>query len=581
MKEFIGPYGSSFVLVVALGFLNGVAGSVGVGIVIPLFSLFSNNHIAGTDFITRNVGRLFALLHLPLTPITLIVFMVLLFVVRGAAQFFAKYTSDKTAANVEENLRTTLLEKTLRAEWSYLLKQKVGYLERTLFFDINEGTNILTQIGACILTLTSLVTYAFIAFKISPVVTIATLAFGALLFPVFKPLFSKVRRLSGKVSATYKVVAHHIGEHIAGAKIVKATGTERRVLEGGAAYFHELKESRVHMSLYNYAMGTSIEPMGIAFVGLLFIFSYRSADFTIASFGVVVYLIQKMFSFIQSIQSQLQSFVSITPNMEHVLEYHKAASTHREHAGGSEKFVFQKTLELKDVSFSYDGKEKTLDAVNLSIPRGHMVGIVGPSGAGKTTVVDLLLRLFEHQSGAIMIDGKNLADIDIQAWRKHIGYVPQDVFLINDSIEKNIRFYDETITMPMIEQASKMANIYGFVQELPDRFATVVGERGVALSGGQRQRIVLARALARNPQILILDEATSAIDMESEKLIQDSIYTLKHKITIIVIAHRLSTIATSDHVVVLDHGRVTEQGPPGKLLADPASYFSKMHRTES
>ena len=183
--------------------------------------------------------------------------------------------------------------------------------------------------------------------------------------------------------------------------------------------------------------------------------------------------------------------------------------------------------------------------------KGEFLGLIGPSGAGKTTIVDLLLRLLKPGHGSILLDGVDISGIDMKAWRTNVGYVSQDIFLFNESIADNIRFYSSSISDNAIEEAAKLANIHEFVMELPDKYQTVVGERGIRLSGGQRQRIALARVLARRPQILILDEATSALDNESEIKIQESIQKLKGKITILVIAHRLSTILNTDRLISL------------------------------
>ena len=206
-----------------------------------------------------------------------------------------------------------------------------------------------------------------------------------------------------------------------------------------------------------------------------------------------------------------------------------------------------------------------------------MVGLVGPSGAGKTTLVDLLLRLLTPQAGQIVIDNIDVTAIGIQQWRSNIGYVSQDIFLINDTIKNNITFYSSSVTDAAVAAAAKMANIDEFIMQQKDGFDTVVGERGLQLSAGQRQRISLARTLARQPKILILDEATSALDNESEVLIQKAIENLKGKITVIAIAHRLSTIMNSDRVMVLEDGTISESGSPANLLKNRQSYFYKMH----
>ncbi|KKR88700.1 MAG: Xenobiotic-transporting ATPase [Candidatus Yanofskybacteria bacterium GW2011_GWA1_44_21] len=575
--SFITSYKKRFVFIVLLGFINGLAGSVGIGIIIPLFSVFTGSGIAGTDFITSSTEKFFMIFKIPLTAPSLIIFMVLLFALKAFAQFIAKYNTEKLAAGFEENLRSELLKKTLKTGWPYLSNQKIGHLERTLFYDINQSTTILLQIGTGILILTSFITYSIVAFKISAPITLATLLFGIILFPILKPLFYKIRKLSEQTSQLYKQVANHVSENIIGIKVVKTTATEDAVIKAGNNYFKELKLARTKSGMHSYAIGSSIEPIGIVFVGVLFILTYRLPGFNIASFGVVVYLIQKIFSFIQSIQGQFQTFVSITPNIENVISYRLAIEKNSEENLGSDPFIFIKSLEFVDVGFSHDKDSIILKKINLSVGKGQMIGIIGPSGAGKTTTADILLRLLVPKEGQILLDGKDYLKTDIKEWRKNIGYVPQDIFLINDTIENNIIFYDKSISKEEIIEATKTANIYDFIEGLPDKFNTVAGERGVKLSGGQKQRIVLARALARKPQILILDEATSAIDNESEMLIQEAIQKLKGQVTVIIIAHRINTIMRTDYVFVIDGGKLVESGQPNELLKNNASYLHRVY----
>ena len=242
-----------------------------------------------------------------------------------------------------------------------------------------------------------------------------------------------------------------------------------------------------------------------------------------------------------------------------------------------EKMQFEHMLSFKSVSFSYVNRKTAIDSVSFSIKKGEMVGFIGPSGAGKTTIFDLFLRLFRPTEGAILVDEKNLESIDMSDWRKSLSYVSQDVFLLNDSIFNNIRFFDDSVTKEDIFAAARLAQIHDFIDALPDKFDTAVGERGVLLSAGQRQRIALARALARKPKILLLDEATSALDNESEQHIQRAIENLRGDMTILVIAHRLSTILNSDKLFVIEKGKVIESGAPYELLKDKETYFHKVY----
>jgi ATP-binding cassette subfamily C protein len=270
-------------------------------------------------------------------------------------------------------------------------------------------------------------------------------------------------------------------------------------------------------------------------------------------------------------------------------------------------FSFKKELRFDGVSFAYaEGKqaedklagmkqaeEDRMESGNVSggqmfgdhvlkglsfvVPKGNTIGIIGKSGAGKTTVFDLILRLLKPTAGTITIDGEDINVTNLSQWRHRIAYVPQDAFLLNDTIRNNIRFHDSNVNDADIESAVEAAYLKDFVSELPEGLNTIVGERGTRLSGGQRQRIAIARALARKPEILLLDEATSALDVESEKYIQQAIEGLKGKMTIVIIAHRLSTVAHSDSLLVLDEGKIVESGKPADLLKDKETYYSRMY----
>jgi len=244
---------------------------------------------------------------------------------------------------------------------------------------------------------------------------------------------------------------------------------------------------------------------------------------------------------------------------------------------GNDTFSFKKDIVFNNVSFSYAySDKKILNSLNFTLRCGEMLGIVGPSGAGKTTFVDVLLRLHEPQEGTIFIDGLPLSGISLHSWRKNIGYVSQDYFLINDSFLNNIKYYDESISREDAIEAAKMANIYDFIESSANGFDTLIGDRGLMLSNGQRQRIVIARILARKPKLLVFDEATSSLDKESEKKIQQVIENIRGKITIIIIAHRLSTIHHCNTLLVLNDGGVVESGSPDILLSDTSSYFYKV-----
>jgi len=232
---------------------------------------------------------------------------------------------------------------------------------------------------------------------------------------------------------------------------------------------------------------------------------------------------------------------------------------------------FKTEIEFANVGFSYKGKQ-VLHDVNLKIGKGKTVALVGPSGGGKSTMADLLPRFYDVQSGDILIDGLSLKDCSLNSLRDRMGIVGQEAILFNDSIFNNIAFGKADATMEDVEKAAKIANAHDFIIQTEEGYQTKIGERGSRLSGGQRQRLSIARAVLRNPDILILDEATSALDNESEKLVQESLNKLMKGRTSLVIAHRLTTIQQADEIVVIDKGRIVEQGSHEVLLSKDGLY---------
>ena len=566
-------YRNKLILTAGLGLLSGFLGGIGISAIIPLFSIVAKQDIPGTNGIIRGIEYIFSTLHIPITLPALLAFIILLFVTKGIIRFYTDYLTGKTVADLEEKIMDDLFKKTLSAQWGHLLNQKVGHLERIILNDVSKVAYMLSGFYATILMAANFITYAAIAFTMSLFITTSTIIFGVIFLITSMPLMYRIRKIHIANVITEKEFSHHISEHTIGAKMVKTAAVENSVINKTKTYLAHLKQLKILNTVYNSIPRTVTEPVSFVFIALLFIFTYRTPDFNIATFAVSVYLIGKMFTFIQSAQGQMNSANELIPYFKSINDYRKKTLEHQESNSGKNPFLFEKELQFKKVSFSYNPDRPLLKDISFSIKKSSITGIVGTSGSGKTTLVDLLLRLFIPNKGEIFLDETNIEQIDLYQWRKHIAYVPQEVFLLNNTVANNIRFYNNAISEEELIKVSKMAQIYDTIENMPDKFETVVGERGVKLSGGQRQRIALARALARKPDILILDEATSALDHESERLIRESIEALKGTMTIIIVAHRLSTIMGADRLVVLENGEVAEEGAPKELSEKENSYL--------
>jgi ABC-type multidrug transport system fused ATPase/permease subunit len=572
-------YARSFFALIILGFIGGLFEGVGIASVIPLFSLVAGQSATSSvDTITTLVTTFFSFLHIPLTPPILLGFIVALFIGKGFILFFIRYTNARIVSRFEEGMRRTLLERTLRVQWQHLMRQKVGHLESILIYDVERGSSILNTLANTIILLTTFSAYTLVAITISLPITLGTLLLGGIIFIGMKPIFYQIRQRQMEAAAIQKEVNHHVAEHMTAAKSIKSMALEQPITQRAFSLFARLRASRIRSAFFRQSSLAIIEPIGFIVIATLFMVSYRTPGFSLISFAVIMYLVQKLFSFISSISGQIQNINEAYPYLKTIMNWRRRSRDQAEEDVGTENFALTRSLDLQNVSFAYNEHRSVLNNISLGIPAGQLVGLIGPSGVGKTTLVDLLLRLLEPTSGQILADGVPIKNISLSKWRNHIGYVPQEAVLINASIRENIRFYSDA-TDEDIAEAARQANIHETIASLPDGYETSVGERGTSLSGGQRQRIILARALARKPSLLILDEATSAIDGESEQLIQQAIAGLRGKVTVIVITHRLSTANYLDRIIALDNGSVLEDGTPSKLLENSTSYLSRLLNT--
>jgi ATP-binding cassette subfamily C protein len=477
-------------------------------------------------------------------------------------------------------MRERLYRQLLSSSFTYLRGQKIGRFDHIILGDLKSSGKLLENVIETVRNIFSVGAYALVGFSLSPVVAAVAFAGGTIFLLSWNPLFRRLRKYARMTTRMHYAAAHAISESLLGIKTIKALSVERQALVRVRGFFTETERIERKKDTAKLFAKLSVEPVSMVFVVLFFAFSYRFLAFNIATFLPLVYLIHQMFVGAGKIQSSFHVMSETLPPAERVADMIVQTRDKRETQGGTQPFSFIRELCCADVTFSYGGS-LVLSVASLSFVPGEMVGIIGPSGAGKTTLVDLLLRLIEPTAGTLTLDGIPASEISLSLWRRQVIYVPQESFLIHGSIAENIRFFDETISPVILRSAAERAGLSALLARLPRGIDAPVGERGAALSGGEKQRITIARALARNPAILVLDEATSALDAEAEVALKDTLERLRGLVTVVIIAHRLTTIANADRIVALHNGRVVEEGSPAELRSRVDSYYSRALRAIS
>lgn len=411
---------------------------------------------------------------------------------------------------------------------------------------------------------------------VDPVLALSTAAFLGLTYGGIFKFASKRLAKNGKSLSKYQAGRHKaIQEAFGGIKDVKINGLEMSFLQKYRSQTRDFALSSVSIKLWSEmpSFGMQALVFGGMMVIILYLLKY-SADFNAALPTLALYALggYKLMPSLQEIYKQIAQIKGNQAALDSIYQDARslASSQNSSDITIKDKLLLNDGFELDDISFSYPGTNKAaLENLSLKIRKNSTVGFVGGSGSGKTTTVDIILGLLQPDHGRLLVDNNEINNANIRAWQNNLGYVPQQIFLIDDSISANIAFGISSgkIDHAAVIKAAQTANLHSFIEtELPEGYNTHVGERGVRLSGGQRQRIGIARALYHDPDILILDEATSALDNITEKAVMDAVKSLGHKKTIILVAHRLSTVQSCDTIFLFEKGRIIESGSYEELI---------------
>ncbi|MBW4627515.1 MAG: ATP-binding cassette domain-containing protein [Brasilonema octagenarum HA4186-MV1] len=490
--------------------------------------------------------------------------------IRSGLNYLAQFYTEITQLTLVDRLRKQIFEKLQSVKIGYFNNTKSGELINTITTELEKLKQAFGDAAFLFSRTLNAVVYLTSMFWISWQLSIISLMLFSLLAVGLSTLNSRVREASFDVTKANNNFTSIAIEFINGIRTVHAFSTEdferKRYYNASLKLVnHSKKIASVWMIVKPLAeaLATTILVAMIVLAFTVFVTKGLLQTAFLLTFFFVLFRLVPIIQDINGVATHISTMYGSSEVVKKLLEIDELQYFHNGHIEFS---GLKRSIEFVSVDFGYDSESLVLSNIRLMIERGRMTALVGASGAGKTTLADLIPRFYDPTRGHVFIDGVDLRDIEIKSLRRKIAVVSQDTFIFNTSVLNNIAYGSEGATDEEIYKAAQLANALEFIQEMPEGFNTQLGDRGVRLSGGQRQRIAIARALLRNPEILILDEATSALDTVSEKLIQESIEKLSVGRTVIVIAHRLSTIVRADKVVVLEQGQIVEQGGYQELL---------------
>ena len=487
---------------------------------------------------------------------------------------------------IVRDIRIEVYNKVLKLPLSFFSEERKGDIIARMSADVSVVENSLTSsLDMLIRNPIALVVCFITLFTVSWQLTLFVLVILPLAGWVMGSVSRKLKSQSVVAQGQWGDIMSQLDETLGGLRIIKAFIAERKMSERFAKINNGFRDAMNAMVIRQSSahpmsefLGTCVIVIVLWFGGALILNQYSPIDAAMFIFYLVI-----LYSIINPLKEFSKAFYNIPlglASMERIDMILKAENHIKEPEKPLPLTAFEHELEFRDVSFSYIEGRQVLKHVNLKVQKGKTVALVGQSGSGKSTMVDLVPRYHDVGEGALLIDGKNVKDVSIPALRSLIGNVNQEAILFNDTFYNNITFGVENATMEQVVEAAKIANAHDFIMESEKGYDTMIGDRGGRLSGGQRQRVSIARAILKNPPILILDEATSALDTESERLVQEALERLMKSRTTIAIAHRLSTIKNADEICVLYEGEIVERGTHEELIA-LNGYYKKLNDMQS
>lgn len=475
------------------------------------------------------------------------------------------------------NLRQELYHTVSTSKWEQLA---AGKQTDTIDLFTAQCSQVSQGVSMIIALLSSIVT-AFvslgIALWLSLPVTILVLIFGCGFALVFRHLMKESKHYGDEMISINRAMYSELYSQLRSIKEVRSYGVQKEHADFFSEISHSSKDAKLkYMRQQAFpSMLYSIAAAGM--IAVIFLVCVLVFEMDTARLMVLVYVFTRLWPVFSGFINKITTIQTTIPAYEKLTEALRTLSVENSGQAQMVPIQFEKEIEFRNVCFAYQGSgEPVLHNVNFTLKKGSITALMGRSGAGKTTIADLLLGFLEPTSGEILIDGVQLSGENLPGWRRNLGYIPQEPLILNATVRENLRRFHPAATQVEMEAALKKAYIWDVVENLPQGMDTVLGDGGIRLSGGERQRIVLARVLLGNPRLIVMDEATSAMDYESEMAVRNAITDLNEQVTILIIAHRLATVRTAKYGLVLEKGKITENGTLWELAAHSEGYLGRL-----
>jgi ATP-binding cassette, subfamily C, bacterial len=566
IRTIVRRYPGRTLLLVLLLVLSGAAESVGIVALLPLLELTIGTGADERSALSRSVEGLLSGAGIPIRLEAMLVLISAAMVLKGGFRLLAMRQVGYTVSRVGTDLRFEYIDSLLKTRWSHFIQQPAGRFATAIGAEAMRASAGYKQVCALFAVLVQVVIYTAFALLISWQIALLALAAGMVLMLVRSPLVRRARGASRAQNRLVKSISIRLTDALAGIKPIKAMGGEqylRPLLRGEVSQLNLAQERQV---LATEAVSATREPVLVVLLSIVLYVILSTTPMSFAAVLVVAFLFVRLAGQISQAQVHYQEIALGEAAFWSIRESIEEADSQREPTAGTlPPPPLHDGLILDDVTFSYGG-HLVLDRVRLEVPAGEFVALIGPSGAGKTSIADLIAGLYSPERGRILVDGVPLEDINLAAWRERIGYVPQDAFLFHDTLYHNISMGNPEITRAEVDAALEVVGARNFIVQLPQGLNTVLGERGARLSGGQRQRVAIARALVRRPRLLILDEVTTALDPVTEVAICQTLRQLRGSVTVLAISHQPALMEVADRVYRLDQRQVRRSEPVAEVL---------------